>query len=102
MAGTTRRKRTPEEQTLFNEIEALKKLKSDQAHQVTVAIEQMYQERDESDAALGARARAVLAARRDADKTAERINELTARYEALRARPTEDVPIEDAVATKPS
>lgn len=93
--ANTRRKRTEEEQKLYEEIESLKKKRSEQTAEVTRRIEFMYAvtKDEETDTILGARARDVLAARREIDRLTVTIENLQVRYEALRARATEDVPL---------
>lgn len=93
--ATTRRKRTDEEQRLYDEIEALKRQKSDQAIEVTRCVDRMFSvgPDGETDAILGARAREALAARRAVDEIGRELVSLQTKYEALRARATEDVPI---------
>jgi len=94
MAGA-RRKRTVDEQALYDEVESLKKLRAEHAEQITAALDRLYSvgSADETDAVLGAHARAALAARRRLDETNARIVALTERYRELRARRTEDVPL---------
>lgn len=91
----TRRKRTDEEQKLYDQIETLKRQKSEQALVVTRLVDLMFDVKadEETDAVLGARARAALTARRTVDETAKQIESLQAQYEKLRARAAEDIPL---------
>lgn len=93
--ANTRRKRTEEEQRLYEEIESLKRQRSEQTAEITRRIEFMYAvtKDEETDAILGGRARDVLAARREVDRLTVTIENLQVRYEALRARAAEDVPL---------
>ena len=94
MAGA-RRKRTDEEQKIYDEIEAIKRARTDKADEITKHLDAMWlvPPTNVTDVVLGGYARHALTARHELDALTARLEALMAHYQALRARPTEDVPL---------
>jgi len=84
--ANVRRKRTTEEQALYDQIQNAKRLRVEQAAEIDRAVDLLFEvpAEEATDAVLGVRARFALSARRRFDETTQRLARLEERYEALR------------------